>query len=266
MLQSSARADSSSTADQGAVVPMVGRRERNRIARHRNYLRAAMEIVATDGLDGLTMQRVADVLDCAVGTIYTYFPSKSALVAEVQRAAIEKLTASYLLIRTDTDRLLAADEPSARVAALTRAVGIGRFWAATTQTHHQEAELMQRLMLTEAEVISADDAGRVLPAALRHLDLGRALLDEAVAVGALLPADAWERVVTWVAAINGVVQVSHLSVHDQELLDGVRLAGVLNLDLLRAWGADPDELRLAARHIDALAARGPLAPPVPDPT
>src|SRR5215204_997252 len=100
----------------------LGRRARNRLARHRSYLRAAQVIVARDGVEGLTMQRVADHLDCAVGTIYTYFPSKSALIAELQRTAIEKLTSSYLVVRADTDRLLDADEPSARIRALARLV------------------------------------------------------------------------------------------------------------------------------------------------
>lgn len=248
----------------GSSAPL-GRRARNRLARHRSYLRAARAVVGTEGLDALTMQRLADELDCAVGTIYTYFPSKSALVAEVQRAAIDQLTASYLVVRADTDRLLGADEPSEEVRALARLVGMGRFWAATTETHPQEAQLMQALMATHTDVITPEDADRVLPAALRHLDLARQLLDEAAGVGALGGADPWERVVTWLAAVNGVVQVSRLAGHDEVLFDGVRLAATLNHDLLRGWGADPAALARAETHIDHLARRGPLAPRVPDP-
>lgn len=242
----------------------LGRRARNRLARHRSYLHAAQVIVARDGIEGLTMQRVADHLDCAVGTIYTYFPSKSALIAELQRTAIEKLTSSYLLIRTDTDRLLEADEPSARVRSLARLVGMGRFWAATTETFPQEAQLMQALMTTNEEVMSPEDGARVLPAATRHLELARALLEEAAATEAIVLDDSWARVVTWLAAVNGVVQVSRLAPWDEELFDGVRLAGRLNDELLRGWGADDTELTTARRHIDHLARRGPLAPPVAD--
>jgi AcrR family transcriptional regulator len=250
--------------EEPAVTPALGRRERNRLARHRSYLRAAQAIVAEVGVEGLTMQRVADHLDCAVGTIYTYFPSKSALMAELQRTAIEKLTSSYLVIRSDTDRLLDADEPSARIRALARLEGIGRFWAATTETFPQEAQLMQGLMTTTEEVMSPDDAARVLPAATRHLDLARVLLDEAVDVGVITPADSWARVVTWLAALNGVVQTSRLAMWDEELFDGVRLAAGLNDDLLRGWGAAASELDAARRHIDQLARRGSLAPPVDD--
>ena len=45
----------------------------------------------TEGFDALTMQRLADECDAAVGAVYRYFPSKGALVAEVQREAIDRL-------------------------------------------------------------------------------------------------------------------------------------------------------------------------------
>jgi AcrR family transcriptional regulator len=240
----------------------TGRRERNRLARHRSYLAAAQAIVSEEGLDGLTMQRVADRLDCAVGTIYTYFPSKSALLAELQRSAIERLTASYLVLRTDADRLLAADEPSERVRALSRVVLTGRFWAATTETFPQEARLMQALMTSSQDVMGVEDGARVLPAAARHLDLARVVVQEAQEVGALDDDDPWSRVVAWLAAVNGVVQVSRLAMWDADLLDGVRLAAGLGHDLALGWGADPRELATAEAHIDRLARRGPLAPPL----
>ena len=72
------------------VVPLpLGRREANRRAREQAYLHAAMDIVSRDGLRSLTMLRLADEVDAAVGTVYTYFPSKGALIGELQREAIE---------------------------------------------------------------------------------------------------------------------------------------------------------------------------------
>lgn len=49
----------------------------------------------TDGLDGLTIEGLAIELDCAVGTISTYFPSKGALVASMQVDAIRRLASTY---------------------------------------------------------------------------------------------------------------------------------------------------------------------------
>jgi AcrR family transcriptional regulator len=52
------------------------------------YLRAARQVIVRDGLDGLTMQAMASEVGAAVGTIYGYFPSKHALLAELQVEAI----------------------------------------------------------------------------------------------------------------------------------------------------------------------------------
>src|SRR5579885_1592805 len=123
----------------------VGRRERNRLARYQSYLDAALRIATSEGLAAVTMQRLADELDCAVGTVYTYFPSKGALVAEVQREAIERLSASYLLLRPEVDAAVAA-EPSAEVAALTHVLAVALFWVDLDRSYPQEARLLQLLM------------------------------------------------------------------------------------------------------------------------
>ncbi len=73
----------------------TGRRARNRATRLQQLIDAASAIVAEKGLDGLTMQEVAERVDCAVGTIYTYFASKSALLAALQVNAIRVLGESY---------------------------------------------------------------------------------------------------------------------------------------------------------------------------
>ena len=50
------------------VVQDTGRRAKNRLERHRAFLTTAKAIVTDEGLDALTMQRLAAELDCAVGT------------------------------------------------------------------------------------------------------------------------------------------------------------------------------------------------------
>lgn len=65
------------TTDTSAAGQPTGRRARNRIARHDQLMTASMEILAQEGVEGLTMMAVAERVGCAVGTIYTYFDSKS---------------------------------------------------------------------------------------------------------------------------------------------------------------------------------------------
>ena len=71
-----------------------GRVARNRQRRSDEFLRAGLRIVTEEGFEALTMSRLANELDTAVGSVYHYFPSKGHLVTAIQAGAIERLAAS----------------------------------------------------------------------------------------------------------------------------------------------------------------------------
>ncbi|MDQ2649127.1 MAG: TetR/AcrR family transcriptional regulator [Actinomycetota bacterium] len=247
---------------QEEVATPTGRRARNRLARHREYLRTALRIATEDGLDALTMQRLADEVDAAVGTVYTYFPSKGALVAEVQREAIERLTASYLLLRPDVEAKVADEAPS--VAAVTHLVAFGRFWIDSFDSYPREQRLLQQLMSEAHRTVEDSEVGRVVPAALRLLDLARERFEVASQVGALSPAEPMERTVTLAASLSGVLQLGKLGEFDPDVLDGPRLATRFLDDLLAGWGARPDERSAGHAFVDAIARRHRLARALPE--
>ncbi len=245
-----------------SVATSSGRRARNRLARHQDYLRTALRIATDEGLAALTMQRLAEEVDAAVGTVYTYFPSKGALVAEVQREAVDRLTSSYLLLRPVIEERVADADPS--IAGLTHLVGFARFCIESVDTLPQEQRLLQQLMYDADQMVPTEEGGRVLPTVLRLLDLARERFAAATRAGALHPGDPMDRTIVLAAALNGVLQVGKLSRWDAELLDGGRLARLLIDDLLAGWGADADHLAAAHAVIDGIARRQPLARPLPD--
>ncbi|MEZ6185906.1 MAG: helix-turn-helix domain-containing protein, partial [Planctomycetota bacterium] len=69
----------------------MGVRQERREARTRELLDAAMELLVAEGLKGLTIGALAQQVDAAVGAIYRYFPSKTALLVALQLRAIEEL-------------------------------------------------------------------------------------------------------------------------------------------------------------------------------
>lgn len=224
---------------------------------------AATSLVAAEGLDALTMPRLAAELDCAVGTAYTYFPSKSALVAEVQREAIERLTESYARFAAAFDAEVAADGMAlgAGDVALARILGFGRFCIAILDTFPEEARLLQLLIAESRRTVIEDgDVHRVVPAALRLVGHAQAAFEAAGAAGALAPGEPMDRTIVLLATVNGVLAVDNLARVDPELFDGRRLALDTLPVLLLGWGADPGALDRAAAPLDRLAAHGPLAP------
>jgi AcrR family transcriptional regulator len=247
------------TTPAAAAAPALGRRARNRAERERAYLDAAMAIAGSDGIRNLTMARLADEVDAAVGTVYTYFPSKGALVAELQREAIERLTESYHRTRDRSDEVLATwDDPTA--AAVARLAVFGRFWIATAETFPQEAAFLHALISESEEMVPPEEHHRVLPAALTLLDEARAAVEHAVEVGAIVADDPMLLVIRWAAALTGALLTSNLAPLNPVAFDGRRLALSLQRDLLLGWGAPAALVDRAEAHVATLAAAGPLAP------
>ena len=249
---------------QRAAPAPTGRRELNRISRTRTFLDTAFRVVMDEGFDALTMQRLADETGAAIGAVYRYFPSKGALVAEVQREAIERLGTSYALIRDRSDRVFEQQHLDAAAMGLARLMLFGRFFIATADTYPQELRLLQMLMGESRSLVPPEEGLRVVPSAMRLLDRARVCLDDAMAAGAIDDRDeSMARVVTWASAVGGVLQLTRLGIYDPELFDGDRLARELTADMLVGWGATRAAVDAASALVDEIAAVGPLAPPVP---
>ena len=77
----------------GGVHAPTDRRGRKRAARRARLLDLAAEIVEDAGVAGLTMAALAEAADYAPASLYTYFASRSALVAAVQERALVSLGA-----------------------------------------------------------------------------------------------------------------------------------------------------------------------------
>jgi AcrR family transcriptional regulator len=236
---------------------VTGKRALNRLSRHQDYLRTALQIATEEGLEALTMQRLAAEVDAAIGTVYTYFPSKGALLAEVQREAIDRLLGSYLLLRPDVEARVADADPT--LAAVAHLVAFARFWIESMDSFPQEQHLLQQLMSDTRRAVPDEELSRVLPAILRLLDLARDRFEVAAGVGALHDGDAMDRTLTFAAALSGLLQLDKLNRWDNDLLDGGRLARNLVDDLLLAWGAPADAVATSHDILDAIARQHPLA-------
>ena len=71
-----------------------GRSPRSRRTRRRRVLRAALELAAEGGYDGVQMREVAERAEVALGTVYHYFTSKDHLLAESMTEWLSGLEAS----------------------------------------------------------------------------------------------------------------------------------------------------------------------------
>lgn len=227
------------------MVQSSDRRERIWTTRREAFLDATRDLIGEHGIEALTIKAVADRVDCAVGTLYTYFASKGALVAALQAEAITQLGAAYSravdALEGDLVRLgLGVEE-----AALARLVAFGRSTIAAARVLPDQYRLQQRLLTTQSGYDDTDMAF-VVPVAFEVLARPERLLREAAVLNVIEQGDAFDRTVAWVAAINGVLMLASLQGRGVEAaFDPAGLADMVHLDLLRGWGADPLTLATA---------------------
>jgi AcrR family transcriptional regulator len=252
---------------ENVATPVPDRRTRKHAARRDHLLDLAADLVERTGVDGLTMAALADAADYAQASLYTYFPSRSALLAALQQRALRTLAE----VARDAVASWSGDEPD-HLVALARLWAFSDLFLAAPEAHPREFRLQQELLVAGNAEETAD-AARVVPDAMAVLAVPCDLLAAAARAGALeapdaatdpvgLPVDGHLlRTLAWVVALNGALLTDRLVTGLPTT--GVTLGGLLTGDLLAGWGAAADQLAAARTLADRWR---PGHTPVPTPT
>jgi len=225
-----------------------------------------MGIVVRDGLGALTMQAIAAEVGAAVGTIYGYFPSKSALLVELQMVAIERIIDAWRDVEPRwraelAERGLTPEETTAGMLA-----AFAEFFMELERVYPQEFRL-QQLQVTEThEIFDAGEVDRLLPSAIGMFQVPYELVAEGMGAGVLDDADPpAARALAMVLALNGVGYTHNIQVLSSIVAVPEMVRMVLRA-LLVGWGAPRLVVEVGARHAAEIAASIPLcAPDLSDP-
>lgn len=201
-----------------------------------------MKVVAREGLDGLTIARVAGELDAAVGAIYRYFPGKEDLLAALQARALDALVGEMQAA------LGTAALGAARSGPLARVLTVLAPFATLAERDPLRYRLLDSLLSAPAPVHD-DERARALEA---HLRPALRLLEDALAsaarAGALGPGDAALRTrILWSTLHGG----GHLRKRDRLERPGLRQRPVERAALaalLVGFGAPRQEVSRALRR------------------
>jgi AcrR family transcriptional regulator len=223
------------------------RRQRRRRQRREEILDTAMELLAADGFDALTMQRLARELDCAPGALYRYFAGKDALVVELQARAVQRFAEDLATQRAGWQ----SDTPSdPAVAALGQLLGVARFYLALRRLDARRFRLVS-ITMADPRTLVADEAAGALVAPLSELLAAVAELFAAAArAGALTRGDAKRRTLGFWAALHGATLLGKLERLSPEHLAVAELGHDIARAMLAGWGADQGKLKRAARWLD----------------
>ena len=173
--------------------------------------------------------------------LYRYFPSKDALVGELQRRVVAILDGKLALIDQRCSEWLAlpASNPSESFEALAPIAATGLFYAGLVHTAPEVFGLLALSIGDPRHLIDDQHAQAVIESALPMFSRLASQIERAVACGALEPAVAVDRAVILWGALHGVAQLGKLTRLAPDLLQADRLSGSLLHTLLVGWGADP---------------------------
>ena len=233
-----------------ATAELSPRRARSRARRTERIVVAAMDLLAEEGFDALTMTRLAEQLDLSVGALYRYFRSKDALVAELQRRAIATIRDQLVALKAElaAGRSFAGVAPPP-VAACAELLAIADHYLDMRERDPRLYRLVAATLADPRQLLDDAEAAEVAPSLAAALSEVAASFAVAVDAEALEEGPALRRTVTYWAALHGVTLVSKLErlvpTGAGDMVSAGHLGRDLALTMLAGWGARPDDLRAA---------------------
>jgi AcrR family transcriptional regulator len=212
-----------------------------------------MRQVEDRGLEGLTLQEIARELDYTVASLYRYFPSKDALVAELQRRVVELLDHKLAEVEDATASWLRTLAPDARerIAELAPLAATGLFYSGLALSAPQAFGLLAVSLGDPRHLIDDVGARAVIETAQPIFDRIARHCERAVAAGRLAPSDANDRALVLWSSLHGVAQLAKLRRLAPDRIDSERLCGSLLRTLLVGWGGDPLDVAATLRTVRA---------------
>ncbi|MEM6958285.1 MAG: TetR/AcrR family transcriptional regulator [Myxococcota bacterium] len=167
--------------------------QRRRQANRERILDAAAQLVAIDGLEALSIARVANLADYTPGALYRYFPSKEALLSALAIEATARVGAA----------LAGCEGPP-----LTRAVSCAQRYVRFASDEPHVFALLSTLTAEPRTLVdSAPHSDDVALALTNVLAPVAAMLEAAANDGKLAQGDAMERALMLWAALHGALQL-----------------------------------------------------------
>src|SRR5215211_2531700 len=131
----------------------LGRRERKKLETHRALATAARELALAHGLDGLTVEEIADAADVSVRTFFNYFSCKEEALVGVEPTVLDELGA-------ELEERPAQESPLEALEAVL-ATGVDgveeamRRWSLRTELVRRHPSLLPRHLAALAEIEAA---------------------------------------------------------------------------------------------------------------
>ncbi len=203
---------------------------RRRAERTEAIVAAGLRIVASDGLDALTVGRLAKAVGMTPGALYRYFPSKQAILSELNLRVITSWSQRFRSLHEKLDTEHAGPTPLAL---------FGLTFAALAEEQPDALALMA-LTIADPRVLTPAAEPSHVPPMLELLGGVARMLDTAGLSGD----GASTRSARFVFSLLGVLQTAKLARFDPVFAPSALAHGLIG-ELLVGWGASAEDTRAA---------------------
>jgi AcrR family transcriptional regulator len=232
------------------------RRAERRETRREEVLVAAMRLVSDEGLEALTIQRIAGAIGASVGGLYRYYDGKDALLVALQQRAIAQVADDQ---QADVERARGAFKQSrlppekGMAGVLQLAAGLVAATVVMRNAYRRPEE--HRLLdafLSSHQPVLTEESARLSDETLKPLvETVARELEGAAASGTLERGDAVQRTYVLWAALHGL---DHFRKRDRILPPSLRVDALVPATLraiVRGWGASEGAAAAATEMVIA---------------
>lgn len=192
--------------------------------RRQRYLSEAMKLVIEEGLEGLTIARLAARMKGSNGAIYRYFPSKESLMVSLQELAIADFHGFMLTQLERLEGRLAKSTPPAVRAMARLGVAFESYLSHADASPRPHRLVDAFLSSPEAVLSDAEAAGIAERLVSPILEQFAEVLAEAEGAGAIEPGDRGQRTHLAWAIVHGL---DHFRKRDRINPPGLRVQALL---------------------------------------
>lgn len=219
--------------------PRAIKRER----KTREILEVSLRVLIREGLDGLTVQKIAHELEWTPGALYRYYPSKDSILAAVQVINLEEMKELFSMGWAITDRA----EKHRGLAALL--VG-GRMYADLPHVMPPRFHLVSLAVGESRQFLSGEEFEAVMRAAMLMLGELAERIERCSAAGEISPGDPIRRAVAFWSALHGAASMYKFGRFHADLFSSQNLVREQARAILVGWGASPEAVAEALVWVD----------------
>ncbi len=224
------------------MIHETDRRTRKRLEKTKLILSTAQTILLNEGLEAVTVHRIARELDLTVGALYRYFPSKQAMLTGLGEDIVRGFTSAL----TQLAELYAAQNPDAPLQTITEVFVVGYAFLDMAERSPARYRMVDLMLVDPRTMVREEDRMTVLQTLFELLGRVEDRLEQAAQNNIISKGPFRERTIGLWSSLLGISSMQKMRRLYPEQVPAENLAEHTLHPLFIAWNCDRAALEQAS--------------------